>query len=351
MAALAPVVGTASVDLFGHVVASRAFAIGLLFGAFAYFASGLVSVLRRRIHDAAGLEFAAALVLAVRAVFGGTAAPLGLILGIGLLAIGGALAARSQPRIATAWYVGFVRTGAMLVPGALVLVAAFPLHNPSWVRLAVGIGVVVAGPLVHDFDSGQRARGAPFLLLAVAAVAVYYTLPDTELPLVMLGCALPLMFLSVPQPLSRLGPAGSAAAVGVFMWIVGVGGRDRAGAVVAAVAALGLLLVEPLARRVPRSTVALGKRRRQRTRGTDNWLLVIGVAGVSQLALGAYCATIAGRENDVVLAALMAAPALVLLGAAAPMLLPVETVVRRPAHGPRPPGVHRRRSRAHGHHH
>jgi hypothetical protein len=115
------------------------------------------------------------------------------------------------------------------------------------------------------------------------------------------------------------------------MWVLAVGGRGRAGSAAAAAAALGLLLVEPLARRVPRSTVALGKRRRQRTRQSDNWLLVVGVAAVAQLALGAFCATVSGRETDTMLSLLMTAPALVLLGAGAPLLLPVLPPGKRPA--------------------
>ncbi len=210
--------------------------------------------------------------------------------------------------MASAWYVGFFRTASTLVPGAVVLAAAFPVHDPVWVRLAVGIGVVVAGPLVHDFDAAQGAKGAPFMLLALAAIGGYYTVPDTELPLVLLGVALPLALLSVPQPLRKLGPAGSAAAVGAFVWVAAVGGRGRAASVLATVAALGLLLVEPLARRVPRSTVALGKKRRQRSRQSDNWLLVIGTAAVVDLAFAAFAAKIVGRTTDTVLAVVMVAP-------------------------------------------
>jgi hypothetical protein len=207
MVALAPVVATESVELFGHVLASRAFAVGLVFGALAYFASGVIAAFRHTTTDGAGIAFAAALVLAVRDVFGDRAAPAGLVAGLVLLAIGGAVAARARPRVATAWYVGFFRTATALLPGVVVLVAVFPVHDPAWVRLAVGACILIATPLVHDYDATQGARGAPFLMLAVSAVAVYYTVPDAELPLVMVGCCVPLLLLSVPQPLRRLGPA------------------------------------------------------------------------------------------------------------------------------------------------
>jgi hypothetical protein len=345
MAALAPVVATESVELFGHVLASRAFAVGLVFGALAYFASGVIAAARHTTNDGAGIVFAAALVLAVRDVFGAAAAPAGFVAGLVLLAVGGAVAARARPRVATAWYVSFLRTGAALLPGVVVLVAVFPVHDPTWVRLAVGASVLIATPLVHDYDATHGARGAPFLLLLVSALAVYYTVPDTELPLVLLGCCIPLALLSVPQPLRRLGPAGTAAAIGVYAWVVVVGGRGRAGSVIAGIAALGILVVEPLARRVPRSTTALGKKRRQRTRRSDTWLLVIGVAAIAQVALGMYCAKIAGRESDTTLAALMTAPALVLLGGAAPYLTPILTAGRRGPHNSH------KSSRHAGHHH
>jgi hypothetical protein len=244
------------------------------------------------------------------------------------------VAVRMRSRIWAAWYVTFGRTALALAPGAAALALAFPIGTPAWLRFAAAGGTLAAGVLVHDFDATQGPRGAPFLLLGLAALAVYYTVPDTELPLVMLGAAVPLVLISVPQPLRRLGPAGSAAAMGAFSWVVVVGGRARAGAVVAGIAALGLLLVEPIARRIPKSTVSLGrKRKRTPAPRSDRWLVVVGVAAVAQAALGGFCATFAGRENDAVLAALMLAPALVLLGAAAPAILPVGVPPSRPRPG------------------
>jgi hypothetical protein len=120
--------------------------------------------------------------------------------------------------------------------------------------------------------------------------------------------------------------------MGVFSWVVVVGGRGRPGAVVAGIAALGILLVEPLGRRIPKSTVAEGARKRQ-PRPVDKWLAVIAVGALAQLALGAFLATVAGREKDPILALLMVAPALVLIGAAAPYLLPTATQARRSKRG------------------
>ena len=198
----------APVDLFAPVVSSKAFAIGLLFGALGYLATGIIAALRHRTREGGGVAFAGALFLATRDLYSNRGAPLAFGAALVLLAVGGHLAQRVRPRIWAQWYVGPARTALALLPGAAVLAAAFPVETPGWLRFAVGGSAVLTGLLVHDYDATQGPRGAPFLFLLFAAVAVYFTLPDTELPLVMLGVAIPLALISFPQPLRRLGPAG-----------------------------------------------------------------------------------------------------------------------------------------------
>ena len=320
------------------VVTSRAFSMGLIYGALAFLATGVVAALRRRTTEGAGVAFAVATFLAIRDVFGFDIAPWRMVIPFVLLGIGGWLAMRMRPRVWARWYVSLLRTGIALLPGAIALVIVFPLPDPSWLRWAAGAGALIAGVLVHDFDAAQGPKGAPFAFLALSALAVYYVVPDTELPIVMLGCAAPLVLISVPQPLRRLGPAGAASAMGVFAWVVAVGGRGRAGAVVAGIAAVGILIAEPLGRRIPRPPVS--DPRKREARASDRWLVVVAVACLAQLALGAYCATIAGREDDPVLALLMCLPVLVIMGAAAPYLLATKA--------DRPPKTtaHRHRNRA-----
>ena len=329
---------TAPVDLFAPVVSSKAFAIGLLFGALAYLATGLIAALRHRTREGGGVAFAGALFLAIRDLYSNQGAPLTFGAALVLLAVGGHLAQRVRPRIWAPWYVRPSRAAVALLPGAVVLAVAFPVATPTWLRFAAGGSAVITGLLVHDYDATQGPRGAPFLFLLFAAVAVYFTLPDTELPLVMLGVAVPLALISFPQPLRRLGPAGATAAMGAYAWVVVLGGRGRAGSIVAGIAALGLLLVEPLGRRVPTSNEARGKRRRYKPKPAEKYLFVIGVAAIAQITLGAFCAKISGRENDAMLALLMTVPALVLLAAAAPFLLPIaeKPSIHRP-HGARRP--------------
>jgi hypothetical protein len=324
---MAVAVEVAPVDLFRTVVSSRAFAIGLLYGALAYLATGVIAALRRRTREGGGIAFAGAAFLAIRDVYTAKAAPMGFALALALLAVGGHFAQRVQPRVWSRWYVNLGRRAVVLVPGALVLTAVFPVDTPSWLRFAAGGGAVIAGVLVSDFDATQGPRGAPFLFLALGALAVYFAVPDPRLPLVMLGVAAPIALLSFPQPLRRLGPAGATAAIGVFAWVVVIGGRERGGSIVAAIATLGILLVEPIGRRIPISNVAVGKRRRRQPRA-EKWIFVVGVAAIAQVTLGAFCATISGREDDAVLAMLMTLPALVLLGAACPYLLPTAANAR-----------------------
>jgi hypothetical protein len=126
-----------------------------------------------------------------------------------------------------------------------------------------------------------------------------------------------------------MGPAGTAATMGVFAWVIVVGGQARAGSVVAGFATLGLLLVEPLARRVPRANPSTGKmgdatgKWSDGRKNAERWISVVIVAALVQLTLCAYCATMAGREAEAYAAALMVAPALVLVGALAPTVLPL----------------------------
>jgi hypothetical protein len=151
--------------------------------------------------------------------------------GLAGLALGGAAA------------VGFAVTGAPATPGL------------PWPALAVATGAVAA--VLADFDRRQGQRGLLPLLLVVTAAGIYATVPDVEAALVLLGATVPMTLLGRPGPLARsrpwpplLGAAGAVAAAGVLVWTVATGGAGRPGAVVGGLACLGLLAVEPLARRL-----------------------------------------------------------------------------------------------------
>ena len=118
----------------------------------------------------------------------------------------------------------------------------------TWCIL-MALATIVAAVAIRDFDAMKGDHGAPWMLIAISAAGVYLAVPDTELARVLLGVALPFVLLSIPNALSPIGPAGSAAVAGVFTWVIFVGGRGRPGSVIGGLATLGLLLAEPLGRR------------------------------------------------------------------------------------------------------
>jgi hypothetical protein len=145
----------------------------------------------------------------------------------------------------------------LAVPGAWILAYRADVVDVDWIRALVAAAAVVGGMLVADFDRRWRATGFSPVLIGVAAVGVYFTVPDTEQATVLLGVALPLALLGGPPALARLGSAGSYAAVGLVAWTVAAGGVARPSSIIGGVACLGLLIIEPLARSLapPRALV------------------------------------------------------------------------------------------------
>jgi hypothetical protein len=137
--------------------------------------------------------------------------------------------------------------GLALAPGPAV--PGWPPPS-GWVLPAAAAVALAAGPLLAGFDARWPSRGLGPVLLAIALAGIWSTVPDTEAALVALGAALPLALLGWPRPLGSLGRAGSWAAAGALGWVVATGGAGRPSAVVGGAACLGLLAVEPLARRL-----------------------------------------------------------------------------------------------------
>jgi hypothetical protein len=114
--------------------------------------------------------------------------------------------------------------------------------------------VAAAGALPADFDR-RRADGLALPLWAVTVAGVWATVPDVESAVVVLGAALPPALLGWPGPLARsglvsLGVAGSLAGAALLVWVVATDGAGRPGSMVGGLACLGVLGVEPLARRL-----------------------------------------------------------------------------------------------------
>lgn len=248
-------------------------------------------------------------------------ATVGALAGSGRLDGAGPVPTRVVVALVLLWIAGEIgaRTslaiGAVLaVAGGLALVA--PADEPStWVTALLVLGPALAGTAVAEFDRRAAHPGLGPQLLAVSILGLYACVPDTELVLALLGAAIPLLLLTWPRVLTRLGPGGSYAAIGLFLWIATVGGAGRPGSIVGAVAALGLLVAEPVGRLLAsRSTRTPGSRDRAAGRLTVVAFLVV------QVLLALYAARVAGRVEAPAVAAALALPILVvgvLIGARA----------------------------------
>ena len=221
---------------------SPEFAAGFTFG-FVALAMGLAVAFGRRgsripAVAVVGLLFAAATALGLRLTLG---LPAGLAFGLVALAGAGLMAG-----LPTAGLLG----PAVAIPGAWLVVARSGLTADDWTRAFVAAAIVVGGFLSADFDARWRRQGFGPVLLAISVAGVYTTVPDTEQAMVALGAAAPLALMGWPWPIGSLGWAGAYAAAGSLLWVVAAGGVGRSSSVVGGVACLGLLGVEPVARRL-----------------------------------------------------------------------------------------------------
>ncbi len=214
---------------------------------------------RRRIIPGAGLLIAIGFVAGVRRA---PRLPTSVAVGLALLAAGGLAAGRLSRRHPGRAFAGIV----LAMPGTLVLAAHIhvpPVHASNkapWIAPFVVASIVVCAPLVADFDRRFADRGWPLLLYAISVVGVFFTVPDTERALVLLGVSLPMILLGWPFTFASLGFGGSYAAVGVLVWVSATEGRGRHTAIIGGIACLGLIVIEPAARllRRGRATVFEG---------------------------------------------------------------------------------------------
>jgi hypothetical protein len=235
-------------DFIGHPEFHTGFALGVGLTVVGI-AAGLVASKRR-----GGALPIGGLLIAIGFLAGVRRAPhLPSAVGAGLLllAVAGAVAGR----LARRWPASALAGVALAAPGAIVLAShtrvlpteAASLHA-AWIPPLIVASIVVGGPLAADFDRRFGARGWPMPLFAVTVVGVFFTVPDTERALVLLGVSLPLAILGWPIVFASLGSAGAYAAVGTVVWVGATEGRGRHSAIVGAIACLGLFVVEPAAR-------------------------------------------------------------------------------------------------------
>jgi hypothetical protein len=217
---------------------------------------------------AVGLAFGAAALLAGVAAWGWRRAPRGSVLAV---LAGLAPAAAGWAALAATGRIPAGREAGLAAPVAVVAVA-------------------VTGMLLADFDR-RRRDGLALGLWAVSLAGVWAVVPDVESAVVVLGAALPPALLGWPGPLARgglvaLGVAGSLAGTALLVWVVATDGAGRPVSIVGGLACLGVLAVEPLARR-------LGGR------GPGGPPLPAAVLVAAHLVLVAVASRVVGRRETV----------------------------------------------------
>ena len=297
-------------DPVSDLVALEGFQTGLLFGFVAALGIALVAVVGRAGRPWAGAAFALAGIATLEDLYRVETAA---IVGLGLVIAGGHLVANRAPLLQIA----------ATVPGTAVFVTGTDLDRPGWaVPMIIGV-TLVGGALTASFDRVLAPRGMAPLLLAVTALGIYLTPPDTEHSAALLGVALPVALLAFPWPLATLGVGGSFASAALLAWVVAIDGVGRDGAIVGAVACLGVLAVEPVVRMAARS------RGRRAVPPAPVPLRYSARVVVVHVVLVAVCSRIGGLRSSAVEAFVVCAVAY----AAAAVALTVQTARRRePAH-------------------
>ena len=137
--------------------------------------------------------------------------------------------------------------GALLaLPGAFLIIRPEAADPQSWFLWFSVVAIILAAPLVASFDGRYRETGLSIPLFGIAALGVFLTVPDTEGAMVLLGVAGIAGFLGWPRPVATLGPAGSYAVVGLYMFVAAGGALGRPASIIGSVAVLGLLLIIPI---------------------------------------------------------------------------------------------------------
>ena len=234
------IIGLALNELLHRPEFGDGLALGIVFGVSGLVVGVIWQGAWHRPAPIAGLVVVLSFVLAAN---GSASIPSNVKWGLVMLAAAGAAA----DLVAKLWPPLVVLGAGFALPGASLLTTNTELPSPHWIHTLVIVTVTVGGTLVADFDRRHRDRGWAPMMFAVSVVGVYFTVPDTERAMVLLGAALPIVLLGWPFPLASLGGAGSYSCVGALAWVSAFDGRGRLSSIVGGMACLGLLLAEPVA--------------------------------------------------------------------------------------------------------
>jgi hypothetical protein len=260
----------------------------------------------RRPLPGAGLAMAAAGLLALElaeSAQGGSSPGLGAV---AVAAAGGWLGRATRLPLAP--------RAALVLPGAYLAVDAARAEG-SGVLWPTVVAAAVLAALAGDADESLARSTAGPPLLAASVAGMYGAVPETGQILPVLVVVVPVALAGAPLGRARLGAAGSAAIVVLLAAVVAAGGWARPASIVGALACLGVLALEPVARRL--------------TPGTAPWPPawwappVAWLVGVHVVVV-ALASRVAGVGEEVVAAVVVSA----LTGGAG---LAVLTWLRRPA--------------------
>ena len=160
----------------------------------------------------------------------------------------------------------------LLAAGGL-LVERSRTSSEEWITwtgwLAVGIGMVMVASRTEIVDVGWMWFGVPLLglvggwsmmtspealphriigpMVAITAFAMWTTVPDTEVAMVLLGVSLAMAVATLPGINARLTGGGAFPLITFLAWSAAVGGAARPASVVGAWACIGMLILGPLA--------------------------------------------------------------------------------------------------------
>ena len=208
---------------------------------------------------------------------------------LGVLGIGAAAALSYLPRVSL-WY-----SLALAVPFAWVIGFHGGVVTGTWARALVTVAASGGAMLVTAFDDAWQDEAPSLTLLAVSALGMYATVPDTETIGGALGVVLPFLVLGWPLRVATLSRPGAAATVAMLVWAGAVGARGRPASIVGLVVCLGLLASTP-------AGDALFPRAGTRCRRWSRQSLILAMV-TSHVLLVIAASRVVGKVSDPALAA------------------------------------------------
>ncbi len=205
---------------------------GYLVGIVALLAVAFWWVFARRPIPAAGIAIALGSAAAIDRVYD---APVELLAGLGLLVLAGLIPVESD-----------IAVMALTIPGAALIGYTYVDAGQPELIVLVTAGTVLFGALVARYDS--PATGDATTLLVIAYLGVLIIVPDTDIAIVIAAVALPMAAAGFPARIAHVGRSGALAATGLLMWTIASGAAARTAALIVGVAALGILIADPLVR-------------------------------------------------------------------------------------------------------